>query len=296
MAKREIFIEQIAGTVVRRDAVRRWLDVLGVSESYELPDIPDASLLVALAGKRCYNSFEVGLNPNVTKIRTEWCEYIDNVLASGHGSVLEHAVGTFVFEGVSRVFTAELNRHRAGCAMSEASMRYIRFEESIDYWEPVSIRGPDVLSDAEDRFVSEEHPKVIEKFYQQQQDLVEDELKQASRIIFERAFAHQEEMYKVLCAIWSKKLAPDSKFAGKKAITSMMRRIVGLGCATGEVWTGNMRALRHVLTMRADPSAEEEIAWVFTRVARMLIGENPMLFGDFEEDANGFFRPKYRKV
>lgn len=295
MAKREIFIEQLAGTVVRRDAVRRWLDVLGVSEGYVIPDIPDASLLVALAGKRCYNSFEVGHNPNVTKIREDWCVYLDNVLASGHGSVLEHAVGTFAFEGVSRVFTAELNRHRAGCAISEASMRYIRFEDAIDYWEPSSIRGPDVMSEFSAHMFANKPPEEI-LGYLQHENVSEEELKQASRLIFERAFAHQEQMYRLLCAIWAQKLDPKSAFAGKKAITSMMRRIVGLGCATGEVWTGNIRAIRHVLTMRAVPEAEEEIAWVFTRVAKLMLSENPMLFGDFEEDENGFFRPKYRKV
>ena len=67
-----------------------------------------------MAAKRCYMSFEAGLNPNVTRVRKDLTEYLDNVLKSGHGSVLEHATYTFAIENVSRVFTGELNRHRAG--------------------------------------------------------------------------------------------------------------------------------------------------------------------------------------
>lgn len=294
--KREITIEKLAETKVDRVAVRRWLDVLKVNPDFVIPEgMNDGALLVALMGKRCYNSFEVGLNPNVTKIRTDWIEYLDNVLKSGHGSVLEHAVCTFAFEGVTRVFTAENNRHRAGCAISEASMRYIRFEEEIPYWEPTSIRGPDVLDAGDKRFFSTE---VLNEILRQlaEDDLSDEECRHASRLIFERAFEHQEFMYRILCAIWKKKLAPESKFAGKKQVTSMMRRIVGIGVSTGEGWTGNLRAVRHVLTMRAAPEAEEEIAYVYTTVAKMMLESCPELFGDFTQDSNGFWSPKYRKV
>lgn len=294
--KKDITIELLSETKVNQKAVRRWLDKLGVSPEYTLPDdIADPALIVALAGKRCYNSFEVGLNPNVTKIRADWCEYLDNILASGHGSVLEHACYTFGFENVTRVFTAENNRHRAGCAISEASMRYIRFEEAIPYWEPLSIRGPDVLEKQDAKFFDTGNLSDILSQLEED-DLPEEECKHINRLMFARAFEHQEIIYKIMCALWKKKLHPDSKFAGKKAITSMMRRIVGLGCCTGEVWTGNIRAIRHVLTMRAAPEAEEEIAHVYTRVAKIMIECNPFLFGDFVQDSNGFFKPKYRKV
>ena len=51
----------------------------------------DAELLIEFAGRLCYRSWEPGLNPNVRKIRTDRGEYFGNLLASGHGSVLEHA-------------------------------------------------------------------------------------------------------------------------------------------------------------------------------------------------------------
>src|SRR5580693_9415570 len=132
----EVF--NIAKTQVYRVAVQKWLDYLGANE-YEIPSeetTTDPALLIALAAKRCYMSFQPGLNPNVTKVRKDMVDYIDNILASGHGSVLEHSVYTFAIEGCSRVFTGEMNRHRAGWAISEGSMRFIRFDKDIPWWMP----------------------------------------------------------------------------------------------------------------------------------------------------------------
>jgi thymidylate synthase ThyX len=61
-------------------------------------------LLVEFGGRACYRSWEPGLNPNVTKIRTDRREYFANILRSGHGSVLEHANYSFALRDVSRVF------------------------------------------------------------------------------------------------------------------------------------------------------------------------------------------------
>ncbi|HTR88989.1 MAG TPA: FAD-dependent thymidylate synthase [Solirubrobacteraceae bacterium] len=61
-------------------------------------------LLVEFAGRACYRSWEPGLNPNVTKVRTDQREYFANILRSAHGSVLEHASYSFALRNVSRVF------------------------------------------------------------------------------------------------------------------------------------------------------------------------------------------------
>lgn len=298
----EIKVFNIARTQVDREEVERWLRFIGVSEDYELPPefgegaVTHPALLIALAAKRCYKSFEVGLNENVTRIRTEFGEYLDNVMASGHGSVLEHAVFTFGIEGVSRVFTGEMNRHRAGWAISESSMRFVRYSKSIPFWMPNSISGKDALDDVQLRYMYET-------------DLSEmgvggnclelenlDEKKHATRVIFEQAFRSQEHAYRIMEAIWADELAPTSKFQGKKEITSLMRRIIGMGVATGGVWSGNVRALRHVLTMRCSPQAEEEILHVFSQVAKYMRDKEPMLFGDFYQVDNKYWLPKYLKV
>jgi thymidylate synthase ThyX len=64
----------------------------------------DSEFLIELAGRACYRSFGVGLNPNITKIREDSRDYLTNVLEKGDGSILEHATVTFAFLNVSRVF------------------------------------------------------------------------------------------------------------------------------------------------------------------------------------------------
>lgn len=266
----EIAVYRIAQTAINDWNVDTWLTDMGV-EDFDYPETytPDPEFLIALAGKRCYKSFKAGLNPNVSHVRSDYAEYLENILKVGHGSVLEHATFTYAIEGVSRVFTAEMNRHRAGWAISEGSLRFIRFDE-INYWLPESLR------DRED-----DTPEIAEK-------------KEATRRIFAEAFKQDEDNYRRLVALWDVDGAKDFKY--KKEVTSCFRRIVGMGVATGGVWTGNVRGLRHVLTMRCAPEAEEEIKMVMAMIAEDLIENHPMLFGDFERDNTGHFRPKYLKV
>ena len=87
-----------------------------------------------------------------------------------------------------------------------------------------------------------------------------------------------------------------TKFADKKKYTSMGRRIIGMGVSSGGIWTGNIRALRHVLSMRTDAAAEEEIQHVFCMIADHMIAQEPTLFGDFTKQEDGSFKPKYWKV
>lgn len=272
----EIGIFNIGRTMVDREEVQRWLDFMGV-ENFDIPEIDgqgnitNPAFLIALAAKRCYKSFDTSLNPNLTKVRTDYADYLDNVLKSGHGSVLEHAVYTFAIENVSRVFTAELNRHRAGWAISEGSMRFIRFGENIPYWIPTCLQ----VNASDD-----------------------DDLRQRkaeSREIFKEAFAGQEHYYRALETVWSMD-EKNHNFHYKKTVTSMMRRIVGMGVATGGVWSGNIRGLRHVLAMRCAAGAEEEILHVFSRIAVMIKEKEPMMFGDFYQNKEGYWVPKYVKV
>jgi len=306
----EVF--RIGHTVVDRDEVRRWMTFVGADE-FEIPTdeaITNPALLIALAAKRCYMSFQPGLNPNVTRIRKDYVKFFDNILASGHGSVMEHSVYNFAIENVSRVFTAEMNRHRAGWAISEGSLRFIRFSENIPYWVPDSIKGPDVLKGGTEAD-SPTAPVVFMRANAYDKEKIQytfdaclrkvsddarlDLRKQLTREVFNQAFGSQEDFYRILEVIWDMDES-DQNFGYKKKVTSMMRRIVGLGVATGGVWSGNIRALRHVFTMRCSPAAEEEILHVFSRVVKVMVEKEPMLFGDFEQTEEGFWAPKYVKV
>ncbi len=99
----------------------------------------EGELLTEVAGRVCYKSFGVGLNPNVTKIRESSHDYIDNTLSKGDGSIFEHASCTFAFLNVSRVFTHELVRHRVGVAISQESLRYVR-PTQLRFWLPPELQ------------------------------------------------------------------------------------------------------------------------------------------------------------
>lgn len=63
MSNVQIEIFNIARTVIDREEVRRWLDHVGAS-NYEIPEdgaVSNPALLIALAAKRCYMSFDPGV-------------------------------------------------------------------------------------------------------------------------------------------------------------------------------------------------------------------------------------------
>ena len=194
-------------------------------------------------GRLCYRSFLPGLNKNVKKVRTENAPYLANVIKSAHGSVLEHASVNFVFADVSRVFTHELVRHRAGTAISQESLRFVRLDK-ITAWLPTIIR--------------------------------EDE---TATTIFTSCIKELERLQLALAEHF--KLDDNgTSFERKKIATSAMRRIAPDGVATTVGWTANMRTLRHVIEMRTSRHAEEEIRLVFADVFTICRDRYPNLFCD----------------
>lgn len=250
----------IARPSVELDGMRAYLEDVGGGswlDTREQEDgVPGGELLAEFAGRMCYRSWEPGLNANVTRIRTDRQAYFANVMQSFHGSVLEHASYSFAFRHVSRVFTHELVRHRAGSAFSQESLRYVRLTD-------IGLRVPPALEPVRDQVIS----------------LVE-----------------QLEEFQVSAA---DALGLDDEgvpFAVKKEITSALRRLAPIGLSTDILWTANVRTLRHVIEMRTAPGAEEELRLVFDRVAEIMKLEAPLLFQDFNRDAEGAWTPEWRKV
>ena len=282
----DIRVFQIARTQEDVEQMREWLDHVGAT-NYPVPiGLSGAEQVTGHAAKRCYMSFEPGLNKNVTKVRRDWDQYFANILNSGHGSVLEHGTYSYAIEGCSRVFTAEMNRHRAGVAISEGSLRYIRFDD-IPWWMPTSLQltAEEVAHQADMETVN---PELSDSIYQ----------KTRSQEDFNKAFEHAQECYKELCDIWGID-NPDKKmpFSKKKVLTSMFRRIIPMGVATGGVWTMNIRALRHIIALRTTPHAEEEIALVMSLIAKDIVEREPRLMCDFVQDKEtGCWVPEYFKV
>jgi thymidylate synthase ThyX len=100
IARPAVDFEGMAG-YLREVGGEAWLK-RRIDEAEEGPN--PGELVVEFGGRACYRSWEPGLNPNVTKVRTDQREYFANILRSGHGSVLEHANYSFALHNVSRVF------------------------------------------------------------------------------------------------------------------------------------------------------------------------------------------------
>jgi thymidylate synthase (FAD) len=219
-------------------------------------ELTGAQLLVEFCGRVCYRSWEPGLNRNVTRIREDQHEYLGNLLSSLHGSVLEHANYTFAFRNVSRVFTHELVRHRAGSAFSQESLRYVRLTD-------LGFRVPPALEPIREQVVS-----LVERLEEFQASAAE-------------TLGLDDE---------------GVPFSVKKEVTSALRRLAPLGLSTDIVWTANVRTLRHVIEMRTSSGAEEELRLVFDQVAQIMRSEAPSLFQDFAQDPDGAWVPAYKKV
>lgn len=261
MHETEPTVHLIARPQLDVDGMREYLRDVG-GESWldrrlgeEDPATP-GEMLVEFGGRACYRSWEPGLNPNVTRVRTDRDEYFANILRSAHGSVLEHANYSFVLRSVSRVFTHELVRHRAGSAFSQESLRYVRLTE-------IGFRVPPALEPIRDRVVS-----IVEQLEELQVEAAEE-------------LGIDEE---------------GLPFAVKKEVTSALRRLAPIGLSTDIVWTANARTLRHVIEMRTAPGAEEELRLVFDQVARIMVAEAPGLFQDFVRAEDGTWAPEHRKV
>jgi thymidylate synthase (FAD) len=253
-------VHLIARPSVDLSGMRAYLEEVGgaswLDRRLEASEENAGELLVEFSGRMCYRSWEPGLNPNVTRIRTDQTEYFGNLLRSLHGSVLEHANYSFAFHNVSRVFTHELVRHRAGSAFSQESLRYVRLTD-------IGFRVPPALDPVREQVVS----------------LVE-----------------QLEEFQVTAAEALGLDDDGVPFSVKKEVTSALRRLAPIGLSTDIVWTANVRTLRHVIEMRTAPGAEEELRLVFDRVARIMLAEAPGLFQDFAQAEDGSWNPEHRKV
>jgi thymidylate synthase (FAD) len=259
MRETEPSVHLIARPSVDVEGMRAYLAEVGAEQWLERrvgEDSGSAELLVEFAGRVCYRSWAPGLNPNVTRVRERQDEYFLNLLSSLHGSVLEHASYSFAFHDVSRVFTHELVRHRAGSAFSQESLRYVRLKD-------IGFRVPPALEPVRDQVI-----QLVEQLEEFQVSAAE-------------ALGLDEE---------------GVPFSVKKEATSALRRLAPIGLSTDIVWTANVRTLRHVIEMRTAPGAEEELRSVFDKVAEIMCREAPNLFQDFTRGSDGTWTPEHRKV
>jgi thymidylate synthase (FAD) len=229
-------------------------------------ELPDATLLTKAAGQACYASFGAKRTMNDNADR-----YIDNILSSGHGSVLEHANFSLFIYGVSRSLTHELVRHRAGMAYSQLSQRYVsgrvlRFVERPEY--------------AAD-------PQLHTEF-------------EADIDLAAKRYADTAERLLELQSSGTGIMSAEAKTDLRKKVQQAARSVLPNATETFLMVTGNVRAWRHTINMRANAHAETEIRALFVNVYRVLSELDPLLFADMKlrqhTDGTWIVDVKYPKV
>jgi thymidylate synthase (FAD) len=222
----------------------------------------DAEDIVEATGRLCYMSFGTELNQNLTRVREGNGEYINNILKSKHGSVLEHVTTGVWMLNVSRILTHELVRHRAGTAFSQTSGRFVRIDD-------IPIGVPD-LTAAFDELQSLQVTVLEGSFWQSEFDRALQEVAALAEIKIKK-MSHMLDHPKV-------------PFALKKKITSALRRFAPGGHATNIAVTANHRAWRHMIANRTSVAAEEEIRHVFGMIAEEFTTRYPALYQDMHKE------------
>jgi thymidylate synthase (FAD) len=174
-------------------------------------------------------------------------EYLENIKKQGHGSVLEHANYSLLLEGVSRSLTHELVRHRAGFAYSQLSQRYVD-ESEANFVMPPAIIGDDVL----------------ESRWREQMD------------------AAQKSYVALVESLMQRYAWVGDKIHRRKMSREAARGVLPNSTETKIVVTGNARAWRTMLELRTSEGAELEIRRCAVEILRILQGEAPGFFSDFE--------------
>ncbi len=171
--------------------------------------------------------------------------YLDHILQVGHLSVLEHSTATFYITGISRSVTHELIRHRH-FSFSQLSQRYL------------PPGGPEVIE-----------PEIIAA-------------DPALHEIFTAAVAHSASAYAQLLAALEERAAsaPDGTLARKQA-RQAARGVLANATSTAIVVTGNYRAWRHFIGMRATEAADVDIRGLAVDVLVELQALAPNVFADF---------------
>ena len=121
---------------------------------------PNPELTVALAARLCYSPSSIGeLRQKLSEADVE--KFLDKIMSLGHHSVLEHASFTFGIEGVSRVTTHQLVRHRIA-SFSQQSQRYVSHKEHF-----TSIMPDSIAHNAEARQIFAFMSETVHKAYAQ---------------------------------------------------------------------------------------------------------------------------------
>ena len=212
---------------------------------------PEPEKLIAAAAKLCYSHVGVedimeGLEPQNTD------KFLGMLMDIGHESPIEHVSFTFAVEGVSRVLTHQLVRHRIGCSYSQQSQRYVKLEQ-FEYIIPPEIqKNPQarelfVIAMKEDQ---QTYNKIVEILYKEH---------------FDRLIAEG-------------KTEKQAKAAAEKSSIEDARYVFPNACETKIVFTMTARALMNFFRHRCCNRAQWEIREMVDEMLKQVKAVAPTLF------------------
>ena len=223
--------------VLDNPALKRFLEDIGRSSWYKDYGATCGETLSEVAGRCCYKSFGIGRKSNK--------DFLSHIIEAKHGSVLEHAVWSFLFHDVSRSLTHELVRHRH-FSYSQLSQRYVD-ESDTDFIVPSGIQNTPVLR---------------EKWRQ--------------------GVLLALDLYKDLASELNLKYSFITDATARRKMARQEARSVLPNCTATTVFvTGNARAWRHFIEMRGSRFADTEIRTLAFMVYDLLKEEAPNMFGDY---------------
>lgn len=172
--------------------------------------------------------------------------YVKHIIDVGHFAALEHASATFYITGVSRSCTHELTRHRH-FSYSQLSQRYV----SADAAEVVV--PPEIAADPE-----------------------------LERVFLRAVDASREAFDELLTGLEAKLDDAAGQTLRRKQARQAARAILPNATESRIVVTGNYRAWRHFIAMRASEHADVEMRRLAIACLRQLAAAAPAVFADFE--------------
>jgi len=241
----EVGSVEVSGVEVRTVPLR--VQLIAKTEFFPPADVPwctDADGGQALAEFAGRACYQSWRKPNPATATN--AGYLRHILEVGHLSVLEHGTVSFYLTGVSRSLTHELIRHRH-FSYSQLSQRYVP-ERSAAMVEPdVIARDPELhqLFHAAARASQQTYNELLTGL--------------------EQRFAHE----------------PNATLRRKQA-RQAARSVLPNATETRIVVTGNYRAWRHFIAMRATEHADVEIRVLALQCLRQLRAAAPNVFSDFE--------------
>lgn len=224
--------------------------VIGYTTFEAPPDVPwstDADggqALAEFAGRACYQSWN---KPNPATATN--AGYLRHILEVGHHSVLEHGSVTFYITGVSRSFTHELVRHRH-FSYSQLSQRYVPESDAAMVEPEVIASDPELHA------------------------------------LFTAATDASVAAYGQLLAGLEQHFSQEDGGSGnrtllRKQARQAARAVLPNATETRIVVTGNYRAWRHFVAMRATEHADVEIRQIAIACLRQLQRVAPNVFADY---------------